>query len=126
MTLVEELRIPAVQLLHAGRQIRPTRLDQQVHVVRHQAPEMDLPVEVAGRPMEAVAVELPVRVVQEDRRAGVASRCDVMDADLLISVGTRHPSDRSVAMRAAGAKLHICCRHVRGLTPDTAGRNVAA
>jgi len=63
---VEQLRIAAVQALHAGREAGGGRLDDEVIVGVHQAVRLDAPAELPRGSREHVEEVQPVDVIAED------------------------------------------------------------
>jgi hypothetical protein len=74
---VEELRVAAVEAVHAGGELGRGRLDDEVVVGAHQAVGLDAPVELARADRQQVEEVDPVDVVAEDRRVLDPVRRDV-------------------------------------------------
>jgi len=84
MASVEVARVTAVEKLHARREIRIGRLDEQVVVVGHQTEGMNLPTEGldrAGVPFEPFGA---VGVVAHDRPLLVAAADDVVEGAFVL------------------------------------------
>lgn len=75
---VEALGVGGVQALHAPRQVRPGRLDDQVVVVRHEAVGEAPPPARPDDLTEAMEEEAAVVVVEEDLLPRVAPGGDVI------------------------------------------------
>ena len=78
MALVEGTGVGAVQVTHAIREVRRRRLDDEVIVVAHQAPDVDAPLVAVADAVQDVEEDDPVGVVEDDRVTVVAARCDVV------------------------------------------------
>jgi hypothetical protein len=92
--LVEALGVDAVEALHALREQRAGRLDDDVVVRPHQAERVHAPVEAFDHPAEQGEEVAPVVVVEEDERAGDPAGGEVVDA--VGEVGAEqpgHPAD---------------------------------
>jgi hypothetical protein len=79
VALVEELRVAAVEPLHASRQVLDGRLDEQVIVRVHKAVGVYLPAEGCGDHGQQVEEVDAVDVLEEDPRLPDAVRRDVED-----------------------------------------------
>jgi hypothetical protein len=91
VAVVEVARVSPVKPLHARRKRRIAELDQEVHVVRHQAERQDDPPGPLNRLLEERDVPLVVLVVDEERRAFDATRPDVHHrAGVIRSLGACH------------------------------------
>ena len=67
VTPVETHRVDAVQTLHAGRELRLRRLDEQMEVVVEQAPDVHLPAVPLCDLDEELEPRLAVEIVEHDR-----------------------------------------------------------
>jgi hypothetical protein len=63
---VEPDRVEAVQPLHAGRQLRLCRVDEDVEVVVEQAPGDDVPAVLPRHAVEELEPRLAIEVVEDD------------------------------------------------------------
>jgi hypothetical protein len=79
VALVEGLRVQTVKPLHPAPEIRLARLNQQMHVVRHQAKAEEDPVEADDGDREHPHVALVVCVVDEQDSSIDAARPHVVD-----------------------------------------------
>jgi hypothetical protein len=76
---IEALRVNAVQLPHAQRQIALWRLDKQMVVIIHQAIGMTQPTETRHHFAKAGLKHHTVLIVKKDWIPSVAARSDVID-----------------------------------------------
>ena len=79
VALVEQLRVAAVQPLHARGEVRGRRLDDEVVVRVHQAVPVDGPAELACHHAQQVQEVDAVDVHAEDRCVTDAVGCDVKE-----------------------------------------------
>ena len=79
MSAVEPLGIDAVELAHAAREIGLGRLDDQMVVVGHLAPDVTAPTEPLAHDGEDVEESAPVVVVEEDVVTRVAPRGEMIE-----------------------------------------------
>jgi hypothetical protein len=79
MTVVEALRVEAVQTVEAGGQARPERLDDKVVVRSHEAEGMAAPGETIYAVAKQAEEEHAVDVVPEDGATVYSPGCDVVD-----------------------------------------------
>jgi glutaryl-CoA dehydrogenase (non-decarboxylating) len=77
---VELLRIAAVQLAHPARETLARRVEDEVVVVRHETERVANPLVAGDDRSEQSQKSSPVDVVNEDRRAVIAARRDVVEA----------------------------------------------
>jgi hypothetical protein len=75
---VEADRVEAVEALHAGRELRLGRLDQDVEVVVEQVPDVNFPPEARLHLAEELVPGLAVEVVEHDRALLDAAADDVV------------------------------------------------
>jgi hypothetical protein len=76
---VEALGIEAIDVAHSGREIRARRLDHQMVVVGHQAVGVAAPAAAPDDFAERLQELATVGVDEEDGRAVVAARGDVVE-----------------------------------------------
>jgi hypothetical protein len=99
---VEGLRIQTVHPAHARAEIGLWRLDQQVHVVAHEAVRQTPPPLSPDSLREQLEIELPIGVVVVDHLAPVPAREHVMDpARDLLPGFPRHATSRTHAANLA-------------------------
>ena len=79
VSAIEALSVDPVQPLHARGKSRPRRLDEQVHVVAHQAIRVEEPVEAVDDVAEVSEVVTPVDAGAVDRAAVDTTSGDVRD-----------------------------------------------
>jgi hypothetical protein len=79
VALVEDLRVRAVEPLHPAREIRVRGLDQQVHVVVHQAIAEAAPLVAVDHAAQEGQVGAAVAIVDEDQLPAVATRIHVVE-----------------------------------------------
>jgi hypothetical protein len=84
---VEALRVDAVKRVHAPPEIRLRRLDQEMHVVRHQAVSKAVPAEVPDDPAQQSQIPPPIVVVEKDQPPLNAARKHMPDAGLRLIPG---------------------------------------
>lgn len=77
VSLVEALRVDAVEAFHAFGEVSAARFDDEVEVCCHQAERVDLPVEAGDAAVEKREEEAAVFVVAEERDAAGATSDDV-------------------------------------------------
>jgi hypothetical protein len=80
VSLVEALRVDAVEAVHSQRDVFERRLDDQVEVVVEQAVDVDDPAEARRRFPHESQPAPPVDVVEDDRHLGDAANGEVVDA----------------------------------------------
>jgi hypothetical protein len=102
VALVERAGVAAVQTMHPSREVLLPALEDEVVVIRHQAPGVECPLRVAGDPVEEIKEEVPVGDVAVDVYAGVAARPDVVVAGALDARWARHAP--KVSAGRAGAR----------------------
>jgi hypothetical protein len=95
--LVHRMCIATVYAVHALGEILRFDLDEQVKVIRHQAPEVQSPIEACGGAMEECDEQVSVVVTAVDRGAVVPSRGDVVDPGRLDSRRSWHRSEANGA-----------------------------
>ena len=100
VAIIESSRVLAVEELHTRPEVRPRRLDNEVHVVRHQAEGKDLPSPAPSDFGEDLQIHLTVIVVAEDHLFCDPSRPHVKDAVFhLFAKPSRHIPMRGAAIR---------------------------
>jgi hypothetical protein len=93
---VEGFRVLPVEVAHPVREVGGRRLDEQVVVVAHEAPDVEAPAVPPLHPPQDVDEGGAVIGVAEDRRVVVALRSDVVvRARREVAVWPSHPSDGS-------------------------------
>lgn len=75
---IEVPRVVALEVAHAGAQVRIAGADDQVQVVRHQAVGKDLPVVSLSDAFQDHEIRLPITVVQKQRKLENPSREQVI------------------------------------------------
>jgi hypothetical protein len=75
--VVEGLRVPAVEALHAAGQVRLGRVEDEVEVRRHETQRMERPAVALRAELDEPQERAPVVVVPEDRAPVDAAREDV-------------------------------------------------
>ena len=101
---VELAGVAAVEILHAGGQVGPGRLDEQMIVVVHQGEGVDLPAIGLGGAADPVDAALEVGRLAEDDLPAIAARGDVVEAVLdLDAQGSCH-GGQAIARPAAGQR----------------------
>jgi hypothetical protein len=80
VSLVEALRVDAVQPFHPSREVGAARFEDEMEVRGHQAERVHLPVEAGDAAMEEREEEAAVFVVAEERDAAGATCNDVEEA----------------------------------------------
>ena len=91
VAVVEPLRVEEAEPVHRARKDSAGRRDDEVRVVRHQAPVEQLPAEAAGRFLELRDERVGVVAVAHDRLARNTAHRDVKHA----SFGQEHGSRRA-------------------------------
>jgi hypothetical protein len=125
---VEGAGVLAVEIAHAGREVRLWRLDDEVVVVAHQAASVEAPAVPARHAAKLVEEDAAIVVVQEAELLVVAARGDVVPrAGCEIATGARHASTvaRSGVGRNRGEPLGtglLQPRHVPGTSRGSSGR----
>src|SRR5687768_2802258 len=93
--IVEPAAVLSVEPLHPSAEVRLWRLDQEMHVVVHQAVGQTAPSRSSASPSEQVEVDPPIAVVSIDHLLVVAARVDVVDpARDFLSWFARHAGPR--------------------------------
>ena len=87
---VEVLRVVATQVLHSARDRPGWDGEDEMEVIRHQAPSEHPPVERAAHTLEQLEEALAVGVVRKDGLSAIAAAHDVADASRLVSWRTWH------------------------------------
>ncbi len=77
---VHMLRVHAIELAHAGRQIRLRRFNHHVVVIRHLAPRVNAPIEALAHLRQRLQPGAPIPVDEKNIFAAVAARCHVVEA----------------------------------------------
>lgn len=78
MCPIDPLRIDAVQVPHAFRELRLGRFDDQVIMIGHQTIGMTAPIEAPTDVRIHVQKHVPVGVIEKDIRPGIPSGSDVI------------------------------------------------
>src|SRR4051794_7642006 len=65
--LVEGLRVETMQRVHPAPEVRLGRLDQHVHMVRHQAVRKAVPSELLHDTVKQLQIPLAILVVEKDQ-----------------------------------------------------------
>src|SRR5438552_10045404 len=84
---VEPLRVTAFEVLHADRDSRLVRGDEQVEVIGHQAVRVELPLVADERQVEQREKPLPIPVVREERQLAHPAADEVVDASFDLNPG---------------------------------------
>jgi hypothetical protein len=120
VTLVEGAGVLAVEVSHALRQIRERRLDEQVVVVAEETARVQAPAVTPADALQEPDEEGTVSIVEEDRRAVVAFRADVV---VRAGIGMSKGSSHAATVAAARERERTCAsfdtpplraRHVPG------------
>jgi hypothetical protein len=127
VAFVEVLGIAAVQPLHSGGDVASRRLHDEMDVVRHEAVQVEDPAAAKLERREHAPIDGAVFVVEEDRGAVVPARRNVVEtAGELDAKRTWHAADRTCTKRRRPTGPRSRYRHVRGLTPDSAGAELSS
>jgi hypothetical protein len=86
---VESLRVRAVHQVHAGREIHPGRLDDQVVVRAEEAARVDAPAKPLGCPLDQLDEVDSVEVAAEKKCAAGGAAGDVVEA--VGQIAATHP-----------------------------------
>jgi hypothetical protein len=125
---VEGAGVLAVEIAHAGREVRLWRLYDEVVVIAHQAAGVEAPAVPARHASELVEEDAAIVVVQEAELLVVATRGDVVPrAGCEIATGARHASTVALSgvWRNRGELLGtglLQPRHVPGTSRGSSGR----
>jgi hypothetical protein len=119
VSLVEPLRVDAVEAVHTGGDVVELGLDDQVEVIVEQAVGEDCPAEARGRVGEEAHPAPPIHVVDDDRHPRDAAHGEVEDAGggKNATRQARHGRHRTVPARAQRAVALTFYRHVTGTVP---------
>jgi hypothetical protein len=127
---VEGARVAAVQVPHAGVEVRHRCLDEEMVVVPHQAAHVGAPAVAPFDPAQDVEEDDSVSIVQHDRRVVVAPDPDVIEsAGLEVTERASHRPKvalRTPLIRAVTLSPHLRRGPVTCQARDWGGRSIAS